>query len=416
MHEASLESFTPAIDLHARDNRPSNSLLRNAGGSRQLEQYMSASTENARWAAVVARDGSRDGEFVYGVSTTGVYCRPSCASRQALRANVRFFDDADRAERAGFRACKRCEPRATERAADRAIAKARAYIEAHLDASPSLADVARAAGVSASHLQRTFTRTVGVSPRGYAAALRADRLKSRLRSGATVSRATFDAGYGASSRAYHAASEQLGMTPGSYRRGGKGVHIRYLTVATPLGRLLVAATARGVCAVYLGDDDAALERALEAEYPQATRARARTARGDANLRAWAASVGAYLAGTDWELALPIDSAGTPFQERVWTELRRIPYGETRSYTQIAEAIGAPSAVRAVASACARNPVSLIIPCHRVLRRTGALGGYRWGLERKERLLARELSVVSRRVTGASPTRKVAARAAPGSPR
>ena len=290
-----------------------------------------------------------------------MFCKPSCASRQALRANVRFFDDADDAEAAGFRACSGAL-RARRRAlSNRVIAKARGYIEANLDESPSLSAVARAAGVSASHLQRTFKREVGVSPRGYAAALRADRLKTGLRSGSTVSRATFDAGYGASSRAYHAAATQLGMTPGSYRRGGKGVHIRYLTTATALGRLLVAATTRGVCAVYLGDDDATLERALESEYPQATRARVRGSRGDDDLRAWSASVSAYLGGTDWELALPIDSAGTPFQERVWKELRRIPFGETRSYTQVAASIGAPGAVRAVASACARNPVSLIIP-------------------------------------------------------
>ena len=377
---------------------------------------MSAAIDKLRWAAVIARDRTQDGAFVYGVSTTGVFCKPSCASRQALRTNVHFFDDADAAEAAGFRACKRCEPRATHSASDRAIAKARAYIEANLDASPSLSAVARATGVSASHLQRTFKRAVGVSPREYAAALRADRLKSKLRSGATVSRATFDAGYGASSRAYDAASTQLGMTPGSYRRGGKGVHIRYVTMATALGRLLVAGTTRGICAVYLGDDDAMLERALDAEYPHATRVRVRGSRGDEDLRTWAASVSAYLAGTHWELALPIDSAGTPFQERVWRELRRIPYGETRSYTQIAASIGAPSAVRAVASACARNAVALIIPCHCVVRQTGALGGYRWGLERKERLLAHEQSATKRRLTAASPTRKAAARLAPGSPR
>lgn len=350
---------------------------------------MSAHVETARWKAVMARDAQQDGRFVFAVRTTGVYCKPSCASRRALRANVRFFADPGAAEAAGFRACKRCDPRATESAASRVIAKARAYLEAHADEPPALGTLARAVGMSASHLQRTFTRHVGVSPRKYAAALRADSLKAHLRAGATVSRATFDAGYGASSRAYDAAIAQLGMTPGAYRRGGKGVQIRYMTAATSLGRLLVAATERGVCAITLGDDDAMLENALNSEYPQSTRTRVRGARGDAQLRAWVTAVCAYIEGSQREIAVPLDVAGTPFQQRVWQALQGIPYGETRSYAQVAASIAAPSAARAVASACARNRVSLVIPCHRVVRGTGALGGYRWGLARKERLLARE---------------------------
>jgi len=357
---------------------------------------VSARGEAARWSAVVARDRAQDGAFVFAVRTTGVYCKPSCASRRALRENVAFFDGPDEAERAGFRACKRCDPRATQSATDRTIARARAFLDAHADEKPSLASLSKAVGMSASHLQRTFTREVGVSPRQYAAALRAERLKSHLRAGATVSRATFDAGYGASSRAYQAAAESLGMTPGAYRRGGKGERIRYLTMQTPLGRLLVAATARGVCAVTLGDDDAALEIALNSEYPEATLTRVRGATGDEELRSWARVVASFLEGADRDIAVPLDVAGTPFQRRVWNALRQIPYGETRSYTSVAESIGAPRAVRAVASACARNPVSLVIPCHRVLRGTGALGGYRWGLERKERLLARERSFAVRR--------------------
>ncbi|MEP7067216.1 MAG: bifunctional DNA-binding transcriptional regulator/O6-methylguanine-DNA methyltransferase Ada [Gemmatimonadota bacterium] len=350
-----------------------------------------------RWSAVVARDRARDGAFVYAVRTTGVYCRPSCPSRRALRENVSFFQDVDAAETAGFRACKRCEPRATESTTSRVIARARAYLETHVDETPALGALAKAVGMSASHLQRTFTREVGMSPRQYAAALRADRLKAKLRAGATVSRATFDAGYGASSRAYDAAAEQLGMTPGAYRRGGKGVHIRYMTAASALGRVLVAASERGVCAVTLGDDDATLEGALRAEYPHATVARVRGARGDDDLRAWVAAVTAYLGGTEREIAVPLDIAGTPFQHRVWRALQEIPYGETRSYSQVAESIAAPTSARAVASACARNRVSLVIPCHRVVRGTGALGGYRWGLARKERLLAREHGIAARRV-------------------
>jgi AraC family transcriptional regulator of adaptative response/methylated-DNA-[protein]-cysteine methyltransferase len=358
---------------------------------------MSARTDEARWSAIEARDRAQDGKFVFGVRTTGVYCKPSCASRHALRKNVEFFADPDAAELAGFRACKRCDPRSTDSAVDRTIAKARAYLDARVDEKPSLGALAKAVGMSPSHLQRTFKREIGVSPRQYSATLRAHRLKSHLRSGATVSRATFDAGYGASSRAYQAATEQLGMTPGAYRRGGKGVHIRYLTMKTALGRLLVAATERGVCAVTLGDDDASLEIILNSEYPEATFSRVRGANDGLDLRGWASMIASYLEGADRDLSVPLDVGGTPFQQRVWTELRRIPYGETRSYTNVAESIGAPRAVRAVASACARNPVSLVVPCHRVLRGTGALGGYRWGLERKELLLSREHEFAARRV-------------------
>lgn len=357
---------------------------------------MSARTDEARWSAVVARDRAQDGTFVFAVRTTGVYCKPSCASRRALRKNVEFYADPDSAEAAGFRACKRCDPRSADSAVDRTIAKARVYLDAHVDDAPSLSALAKAVGMSPSHLQRTFKREVGVSPRQYSAALRAHHLKSHLRSGSTVSRATFDAGYGASSRAYQAATEQLGMTPGAYRRGGKGVHIRYLTMKTALGRLLVAATELGVCAVTLGDDDATLEIALNSEYPEATLTRVRGGGAD-DLHRWATVIASYLEGTERDLAIPLDVGGTPFQQRVWSELRRIPYGETRSYSSVAESIGAPRAVRAVASACARNPVSLVVPCHRVLRGTGALGGYRWGLERKERLLSREHDFAARRM-------------------
>lgn len=356
---------------------------------------MSRATNDARWAAVVARDREQDGRFVYAVATTGVYCKPSCASRRALRTNVRFYADPNAAEEGGYRACLRCEPRATESSAERAVARARAFVESHLDEPLPLANIARAAAMSAMHLQRTFKRLVGVSPRQYAAALRADRLKSHLRTGATVSRATFDAGYGASSRAYDAATSQLGMTPGAYRRGGEGVQIRYMTAATSLGRLLVAATDRGVCAVTLGDDDATLENALNSEYPQATRTRVRGGRGHDALRGWLGAVVAHLEGTEREIAVPIDVAGTPFQERVWSELRRIPFGETRSYSQVAASIDAPRAVRAVAGACASNRVALVIPCHRVVREGGAPGGYRWGIARKERLLAREHGFAAR---------------------
>jgi AraC family transcriptional regulator of adaptative response/methylated-DNA-[protein]-cysteine methyltransferase len=354
---------------------------------------------DAAWAAVMGRDGQRDGTFVYAVTTTGVYCRPSCPARRPLRANVRFFGTPAGAEAAGYRACKRCQPRATTTPAERTVARARAHLAAHVDEPVTLADLAREVGMSPHHLQRTFKRLVGVSPKQYVAALRADRLKAHLRAGTTVSRATFEAGYGASSRAYDAAAGRLGMTPAAYRRGGRGVCIRFVTGPTALGRLLVAATDRGVCAVTLGDDDAQLERALAEEYPNAIRRRANPADVDGaeDLRGWLASVSAHLEGALPELGVPIDVPGTPLQERVWRELRRIPYGETRSYTEIATAVGAPTAVRAVANACARNRVALVVPCHRVVREGGALGGYRWGLERKQLLLGQEHGFAARRL-------------------
>lgn len=244
--------------------------------------------------------------------------------------------------------------------------------------------------MSPHHLQRVFTRVTGVSPRQYAAALRAERLKTHLRTGSSVSRASYDAGYGASSRAYEAGGGRLGMTPAAYRRGGRGVRIRYTFVPTHLGRLLVGATSRGVCAVMLGDDDAELERWLAEEYPEAERHRiAGGGQQDDDLRRWAGAVREHLDGARSLADVALDVGGTPLQQRVWQELRRIPRGETRSYGEIARRVGAPQATRAVASACARNPVAIVIPCHRVVRTGGGLGGYRWGIERKARLLAHE---------------------------
>jgi AraC family transcriptional regulator of adaptative response/methylated-DNA-[protein]-cysteine methyltransferase len=355
--------------------------------------------EAAAWDAVTARESRANGRFVFAVRTTGIYCRPSCPARRPKREHVEFFAGPEAAEAAGYRACRRCHPRERVTAPEAAVMRAREYLEAHVGERVTLDTLAEVAGMSPHHLQRTFTRVVGVSPKRYAAALRAERMKAELRRGGTVSRAVFDAGYGASSRAYDAAEAHLGMTPATYRRGGQGVHIRYVTTPTDLGTLLVAATARGVCAVMLGDDAGALDSALAAEYPNATREREDLARLDAgaDLRAWTESIAAHLSGTHAELAVPTDVSGTVFQERVWRELRAIPYGETRSYTEVAAAIGAPRAVRAVASACARNRVALVIPCHRVVREGGALGGYRWGLERKRRILAREHATATRAV-------------------
>jgi AraC family transcriptional regulator of adaptative response/methylated-DNA-[protein]-cysteine methyltransferase len=358
-------------------------------GTMAAPSMMMITTDDNRWEAIERRDARHDGEFVYAVATTGVYCRPSCPSRRPLRPNVAFFATPADAAAAGYRPCKRCGTGTSVAAA--AVERARRYLDSHAGDRVTLDELAREAGLSPHHLQRTFKATLGVSPRQYAAALRADRLKDELRRGSSVSRATFEAGYGASSRAYEAADAHLGMTPAEYRRGGRGTRIRFATRDTELGRLLVAATDRGVCSVTLGDDDAALERDLAGEFPNADiqRAGLGTSGGaDADLRSWLDAVAAHIAGRG-DLDVPTDASGTPFQQRVWSALRQIPRGETRSYTDVAVAVGAPRAVRAVASACARNRIALVVPCHRVLRGDGGLGGYRWGVERKRALLERE---------------------------
>ncbi len=281
--------------------------------------------------------------------------------------------------------------RENETARERLVSRARAYLDAHAEEGVTLADLAREVGGSAHHLQRIFTRAVGVSPKQYAAALRVRRLKTELRRRGTVSAAVFDAGYGASSRAYDAARTHLGMTPAAYRRGGDGVSMRHVIVATSLGRLLIAATARGVCAVTLGDRDAALEDSLRGEYPNAAHRRVQLSALDArdDLRKWTEVIVAHVEGHVGHLIVPTDVPATDFQRRVWEELRAIPYGETRSYAEVATAVGSPRGARAVAGACASNPIALLVPCHRVVRRGGALGGYRWGLERKQLLLEKE---------------------------
>ena len=361
----------------------------------------SVTNDPARWAAVERRDAEFDGKFVFAVSTTGVYCRPSCPSRRPRRENVSFYDDPAAAESAGYRACLRCEPKASAPRAQRVVAAARARLDADPGSHVPLEELARETGMSADHLQRLFRREVGVSPRQYSAALRAERLKQNLRTGATVSRASYDAGYGASSRVYDAAADGLGMTPAAYRKGGRGVRIRYGAQQTAFGWVQVAATDRGVCSVMLGDDERALEKELEAEFPNASRSHMQPAGdADADVRAWLASVVGYLEGVLPGPRVPLDVRGTALQEKVWGELRRIPYGETRTYTELAQAVGAPRAVRAVASACARNPVALVIPCHRVIGRDGDVRGYRWGRERKERLLAHEHAVAVRVVATA----------------
>jgi AraC family transcriptional regulator, regulatory protein of adaptative response / methylated-DNA-[protein]-cysteine methyltransferase len=343
------------------------------------------SVDEKRWNAVGCRDASSDGDFVYAVSSTGVYCRPSCASRRPRRDRVRFFDTPDHAEAAGYRACRRCRPNQPG-ASDPWLEKIRracVYL-ANVEGHPALATLARRLGGSPYHLQRNFKRLVGVTPREYAEACRLRRVKSCLRQGAEVTAAMFDAGYASASRFYERAAPRLGMTPSVYRRGGEGMNIVFALADCPLGRLLVASTAKGVCAVSMGSSDDALLRALAAEYPAAT-----LSRDTGDLREWTERILAHLSGAEPRLDLPLDIRATSFEWQVWQALAAIPYGETRSYGEVAEAIGRPSAVRAVASACGRNPVALAIPCHRVVPASGGAGGYRWGTARKQKLLAAE---------------------------
>ncbi len=342
--------------------------------------------ENNFWRSVLERDRGMDGRFVFAVRSTGLYCRPSCPARRPSRHQVVFFPLAEAAEHAGFRACRRCRPRLAAPGDPAATLAQRVCqaMESDAEASPSLARLGAALGVSATHLQKSFKRVMGISPREFAGARRVSALKQKLRGGQDVTRALYEAGYGSSSRLYEKSSAELGKTPGAYRRGGEGMKISYTISNCPLGRMLVAATERGVSAVSLGDSDSILEAALIAEYP-----RAEIHRDDARFAAWLKSLDRHLHGAAPRLDLPLDLQATAFQRRVWKELQRIPYGETRTYTQVARAIGKPRAVRAVARACASNPVSVIVPCHRVIREDGSLAGYRWGLNRKAALLRQE---------------------------
>ena len=344
--------------------------------------------DDARWGAVTSRDRGADGVFWYGVRTTGVYCRPSCGSRQPRRENVVFFDDRSAAETQGFRACKRCRPNEDTAPGAQIIAECARRIEAAIaqgEPAPSLAALAAAVGRGKHHLHRSFVAAMGVTPGAYAAKLRADRAQAALVDGAAVTEAIFDAGYGASSRFYEKSEAFLGMTPRRWRDGGAGETIRFAVAETSLGPLLVAATARGLCAVRFGDDADALLRGLQDHFPKA-----QLIGGDAAFeRVVAQVVGLVERPRATAPALPADLQGTAFQHRVWSALRAIPMGRTATYTDIATLIGSPTAVRAVAKACASNPAALVVPCHRVIRQDGALAGYAWGVDRKAALLRRE---------------------------
>lgn len=337
------------------------------------------------WQAVVDRDRSHDGRFVFAVSTTGVYCRPSCAAKRPRRENVTFYTTPEQAERAGYRACLRCRPRAIS--ANPQLDRVREicrYIERNLDEPMTLHRLARAFHQSAFHLQRTFKSVLGVTPRAYADSCRMNQLKRNLQAGHAVTRAMYDAGYSSSSRLYERTSSQLGMTPDKYRRGAIATRIRYTFADSPLGRMLVAATDKGLCAIQFGDSEEQLMQGLKHEFPFAQQQRE-----DHGLRAWTETLLARLRGQKLNSALPLDIQATAFQRRVWEYLQTIPYGSTRSYSEVANAIGEPKATRAVAQACASNRIAVAVPCHRVIRQDGDLGGYRWGIERKEMLLALE---------------------------
>jgi AraC family transcriptional regulator of adaptative response/methylated-DNA-[protein]-cysteine methyltransferase len=338
------------------------------------------------WQAVVARDSSQDGSFVFAVSSTGVYCRPSCPARRPRRENVTFFRKPDQAEKAGYRACLRCRPKATGGNGTAEMVKAMCrYIEQHLDEPLTLTRLGSEFHQSPFHLQRTFKSVLGITPRAYADSCRMNQLKDNLRAGHSVTRSMYDAGYSSSSRLYERTASQLGMTPDKYRRGAIAAPIRYTFADSPLGRMLIAATDKGICAIQFANSDEELEQGLRHEFPFANRRR-----DDVAMESWKKDLLRQMHGQRLNSSLPLDIQATAFQRRVWAHLQSIPFGATRSYAAVAKAIGQPAATRAVARACAANPVAIAIPCHRVVRKSGDMGGYRWGMDRKKALLQLEL--------------------------
>jgi len=344
-----------------------------------------SSTDSNQWEAVLRRDAARDGEFFFAVSTTGVYCRPSCPSRRPRRENVSFFQRPEDAESAGFRACLRCRPKSAVGNPQTAMVKRICrYLEQHLDEPVTLTKLGEVFGQSPFHLQRTFKKTLGITPKAYADSCRMSSLKRNLQAGKNVTSALYDAGYSSSSRLYERTASQLGMTPDKYRRGAIAASIRYTCTESPLGRMLVAATDKGICAIQFANSDEELSEGLKREFPFANRKR-----DDAELRPWTIQLLSQMSGQKLSSALPLDIQATAFQKRVWTHLQSLPFGTTQSYGEVAKAIGRPTAARAVARACASNRIAFAIPCHRVVREDGNMGGYRWGMERKRKLLRME---------------------------
>jgi AraC family transcriptional regulator of adaptative response/methylated-DNA-[protein]-cysteine methyltransferase len=360
-----------------------------AGRSKQhQEEDMSAvqvshQVWDRAWQMVETRKPVADMLFVYAVRTTGIYCRPSCPSRRPLRSSVEFFATSELAERAGYRACKRCAP-GEARPQAHMLTQACDYIERNIDNTIKLDKLGKIVGLSAFHTQRLFRRYLGISPRQYQQARRMESFRNNLLTNDSVTTAMYDAGFASSSRLYESTNEHLGMTPTEYRRGGKGVAIRYTIADSPLGKMLVAATENGLCLVAFGSLESELEDELASRFHASERSR-----DEANLGSMVKQILAQMTEHPVALELPIDVRATAFQRRVWEALRQIPRGQTRTYSQIAQEIGQPTAVRAVARACATNPVAVVVPCHRVIGSDGTLTGYRWGVERKKKLLELE---------------------------
>jgi AraC family transcriptional regulator of adaptative response/methylated-DNA-[protein]-cysteine methyltransferase len=350
---------------------------------RTTEQPVPSRAEARYWRATLARDKQADGAFFFAVKSTQIYCRPSCPARRPLRRNTLFFSSRQEAERHGFRPCRRCKPDEIP-AAVRIVQQAAHVLQSELDEPVNVALLARKIGVKTDALRRAFRQQTGLAPRDLAAALRLKKFKKLLQSGSNITDALYETGYGSASRVYERSDAQLGMTPATYQKGGKGMKIQYTTTKSSLGEVLVAATERGVSAVYLGDGAAKLVSELREEYP-----RAEIAGSKGVFSQWVDEIVSRVEGSAPRRELPLDLQATAFQRRVWQELQKIPRGTTKTYTQIAKAVGKPRAVRAVARACATNPVSVVVPCHRVVRADGDLAGYRWGLSRKETLLERE---------------------------
>jgi AraC family transcriptional regulator of adaptative response/methylated-DNA-[protein]-cysteine methyltransferase len=348
-----------------------------------MQLQMTQGNANQKWSMVLARDAKADGRFVYAVKSTGVFCRPTCPSRRPKRENVEFFDSPNQAQQAGYRACRRCTPLERNQQAQKVEAACR-YIDDNLDITLSLTAISKHVAISPFHFQRMFKRALGVSPREYQQARRAGKFRQALHGDGSVTEAIYEAGFSSSSRAYESIPAQLGMTPSAFRRGGAGVAIQYTMVATELGKLLVATTARGVCSVRFGENEGELVRELKSDFSAAE-----IHRDDKKLQPVANQVKQLVNGSTAPLNIPLDLRGTAFQQMVWKELRRIPAGQTRSYADVAKTIGRPKAVRAVANACASNPVALVVPCHRVVQKNGSLAGYRWGVKRKAALLQKE---------------------------